>query len=92
MTTDDLSFLAELVAATTAACRVAPGGEAVPGVRNELGYSVYRPVGRGCYPAIWVQDFTMIFSGGEVSDADGLNHLRLFLGRQNGPADIKSQA
>lgn len=85
MTTDDLSFLAELVAATTAACRVPPGGEAVPGVRNELGYSVYCPGGRGCYPAIWVQDFTMIFNGGYVSDADGLNHLRLFLGCQNGP-------
>jgi len=34
-----------------------------------------------------VQDFTMIFHGGYVSDSDGLRHLRLFLSCQNGQTD-----
>ncbi|MDZ4199171.1 MAG: hypothetical protein U1E27_07795 [Kiritimatiellia bacterium] len=80
----DHKFMAQLVRSVTDACRVPSGEEVRPGVSNELAFTVVRPAGKAGYPAIWVQDFTMIFSGGHLSHNEGLNHLRLFLQCQNG--------
>jgi hypothetical protein len=54
--------------------------------KSPLPFTAVRPGGRSCYPAIWVQDFTMIFHGGFLSEREGLNHLRLFLQCQNAEA------
>jgi hypothetical protein len=86
MQNDPMHFLGRLAERTTDACRVAPGAEAVPGIVNRLPFTAVRPGGRSCYPAIWVQDFTMIFHGGFLSEPEGLNHLRLFLQCQNAEA------
>lgn len=80
----DAEFLRELAEATTRACRVEPGMEAAPGTVNRLPHPVVLPGSRGCYPAVWIQDFTMIFHGGCLDNEVGLNHLRLVLGCQNG--------
>jgi len=66
------------------ACRVPPGKVLPNGARNELSFTAIRPGGRNCYPAIWVQDFTMIFASGFVTVQDGLDHLELILRCQNG--------
>ena len=83
MKKEDLQWLAKFTEATVDACRVAPGGTAAKGVVNQLPFTAVRPGGRDCYPAIWVQDFTMIFSSGFLQDAEGLDHLKLFLHCQN---------
>ena len=44
-------------------------------MENILDFDAILPGGGACYPAIWIQDFTMIFFGGAVSLADGLAHL-----------------
>ena len=81
---DGLDFLRQLAEATTRACRVEPGMEAAPRSVNQLPHPAVLPGARGCYPAVWTQDFTMIFCGGCLTNEDGLNHLRLILGCQNG--------
>lgn len=82
----DLSFLKTLVAATTNACRM-PAGVILPDrPRNDLPFTVIQPGGHDGYPAVWIQDFTMIFSGGSVTLEEGQAHLRLILQCQNSPA------
>lgn len=94
MKQDDMEFLRQLTDATTDACRVLPGMEAAPGTINQLPFTATRPGGRDCYPAIWVQDFTMIFYGGFLTGEEGMNHLKLFLQCQNSekPRDLQNGA
>ncbi len=94
---DDFRFLETLTQLTVDACRVTSGVEIdidKVGRRNILPFDVIRPGGRDCYPAIWVQDFTMIFASKFVSHQNGLDHLKLILRCQNGPEPrpIKNQA
>jgi hypothetical protein len=89
MTSNDMDFLGRLAEATTGACRVEPGMEAAPGTVNQLPFPAVLPGSRGCYPAVWIQDFTMIFSAGFLANEVGLIHLRLMLGCQNSAAPRK---
>jgi hypothetical protein len=79
---NDFDFFKELTRDSVEACRVAPGRTAADKL-NKLGFNAYRPGGRDCYPAIWIQDFTMIYASGFVSRKDGLSHLQLILECQN---------
>ncbi len=87
---DDVQFLAGLTKATIDSARVEPlremvgvqDGTPIP-VRNTLGFAAIRPAGLKAYPAIWVQDFTMGYSSGFVSVAEGFSHLRLIASLQN---------
>jgi hypothetical protein len=54
---------------------------------NGLGFDAIRPGGRDCYPAIWVQDFTMSYSSGLIGPATGQAHLELFARTQQGPRE-----
>ena len=87
---DSHEFLEELTISTVNACRVEAGN----GSKNALPFTAIFPGGRGCYPAIWIQDFTMIFASGLVSEQEGLEHLRLILRCQNGESarHLKSNA
>jgi hypothetical protein len=88
---EDRTFLRGLAGAAIAAASVAPRSSATDkhgrpiGRPNTLGFAAIRPGGRACYPAIWVQDFTMTYACGLVPRETGLSHLRCILGRQNGP-------
>ena len=53
---------------------------------NRLGFDAVRPGGRDCYPAIWIQDFTMSYSSGLIPPMLGQRHLELIAATQNGPA------
>ena len=96
----DLGFLAEITSAAVEASRVYPGQKTVSyrnqpgGESNSLGFTLIRPGGRECYPAVWTQDFAMAFSSGFITPEEGLNHLRLIAERQNGPEErrLKSGA
>ena len=87
---DDVRFFAELTRATIESARVYPDqetvgeheGQAIP-VKNILGFTAIRPAGLKAYPAIWVQDFTMGFYSGFMSEEEGLGHLRLIASLQN---------
>jgi hypothetical protein len=79
ITPDTSAFLTSLAKATVEACAVAPGTGG-----NTLPFAAICPGGRGCYPAIWIQDFTMIYSSGLVPREEGLAHFRLMLQCQNG--------
>lgn len=83
MRDNDIEWLAGFTSAAVDACKVEPGCKAKGNVLNELPFTVVRPGGRECYPAIWVQDFTMIFSSGFLTRQEGEQHLRLFLACQN---------
>jgi len=83
----DLEFFAELTRATVHACRVEPG-EKAGDKTNLLDFSAICPGGRGCYPAVWIQDFTMIYASGFVPFPEGLSHLKLILACQNGDEPV----
>jgi len=41
------------------------------------GYTLIRPGGRACYPAVWTQDFAVTLATGFVTSEEMWNHLRL---------------
>jgi hypothetical protein len=96
----DLNFLAEITSAAIEAARVRPGQRTLSqrnraeGETNSRGFTLIRPGGRDCYPAVWPEDFTFAFATGFVTAEEGLNHLRLIAERQNGPEErrLKSGA
>ncbi len=51
---------------------------------NHLPFVPVKPAGLKAYPAIWIQDFTMIFAAGFLPPECGLDHLRLILQTQHG--------
>lgn len=69
--------------------RPAQSGFSTPA--NRLGFDAVRPGGRDCYPAIWVQDFTMSYSSGLIAPFLGQRHLELFAATQNGPVERRLQ-
>tara|TARA_Y100001933_G_C19014791_1_gene570856 strand:+ start:5243 stop:6520 length:1278 start_codon:yes stop_codon:yes gene_type:complete len=81
----DKLYFSQLTEATCLACHQS---QATPQVRdahpNLLDFDPVKPGGLKSYPAIWTQDFTMIFASGFISDAVALEHLRIILKTQNG--------
>ncbi len=85
-----MRFLAGLTEATIEASRVRPGEQvdsAFPA--NSLGYTLIRPGGRTCYPAMWTQDFAVTLATGFVTPEEMWNHLRLVAAGQSGPKERK---
>jgi hypothetical protein len=93
MTTDQQTFLRDLALAAIASATIPAGaryaGKLPPQAGfttpvNRLGFDAVRPGGRDCYPAIWIQDFTMSYSSGLIAPAIGQSHLELIAATQNG--------
>lgn len=90
MSRDDAEFFAGLARDVSNACRFSSLPEEVRrGSPNHLPFDPVKPAGLKAYPSVWVQDFTMIFSAGFLPDELGLEHFRLILGAQQGPAEWK---
>ncbi len=96
MTADQRAFLADLARAAIASATIPAGGSYAGELppqggfvdrHNRLGFDLVRPGGRDCYPALWIQDFTMTYSCGLVSPAVGQQHLKCIASRQNGPLE-----
>ena len=92
---ENLTYLRALTARVTDACKIKAGtpviSDAAPlagtqTMENVLSFDAYLPSGFASYPAIGVQDYTMIFFGGAVPLENGFDHLRLFVGCQNDTA------
>ncbi|XHR31076.1 MAG: hypothetical protein ACFUZC_11060 [Chthoniobacteraceae bacterium] len=98
---DSMEFLAGFTAAAIEASRVYPGQRpqkknpvgkepgsqqpSIPG--NCMDYTLIRPGGRKCYPAVWTQDFSMTLGTGFVTPEEAHHHLRLIAKAQNGPEE-----
>lgn len=90
---EETAFLRGVASAAVDSATIDPGesaraksGEPI-GLPNGLDFPAIRPGGRACYPAIWVQDFTMTFACGLVPMGTGRAHLRCIAGCQNGAED-----
>jgi hypothetical protein len=94
MNPEDMSFLRDLTlaairsatlpAAATFMGKIPPNSGFTSPV-NRLGFDAVRPGGRDCYPAIWIQDFTMSYSSGLIPPVLGQRHLECIAATQNGP-------
>lgn len=91
LSAESISYLEDLTKASIEASRVRPNQIVdapelaqfdLPG--NTLGYTLIRPGGRACYPAVWTQDFSMTLATGFVSIEEAIDHLRLVAQTQNG--------
>ncbi len=80
LSSEELSFLRGVAKETLKSCVVEPGAVS-SGKTNTLGFRAITP---GGYPAIWIQDFTIIYSSGLIPREDGIRHLKLILEKQNG--------
>ncbi len=82
---EDAAFFAGFVRDVSNACRYSAMTAELRGkTPNALAFDPVKPGGLKSYPAVWVQDFTMIFSAGFLPPECGLDHLRLILKTQNG--------
>ncbi len=91
---ESLEFLHELTRDVVAASRVRPGEKVGDSPANSTRFTLIRPGGRACYPAMWIRDFSMALDSGFISPEETANHLRLIAEKQNGPAErhLKSGA
>lgn len=84
----DIAFFSEFTRAVCAACQYS---SSTPEIKEKypctLPFDPVKPGGVNAYPGVWTQDFTMIFAAGFISPENGLAHLRLILGGQNGPTE-----
>ena len=85
MSAEDNKFFTDFVRDVSNACRYsAMTVELRQKTPNALPFDPVKPGGLKSYPAVWVQDFTMVFSAGFLPPECGLDHLRLMLQTQNG--------
>ncbi len=85
---EDRVYFSEFTRAVTDACKLSNAAQAVKDKYPcNLAFDPIKPGGVNAYPAVWTQDFTMIFSAGFVEADVGLAHLRLILGVQNSEAE-----
>lgn len=90
MSAEDEIFFTNFVQDVSNACRYsAMSAELRQATPNQLPFDPVKPGGLKSYPAVWIQDFTMIFSAGFLSPECGLDHLRLILQTQNGEQEWK---
>ncbi|MFK5924922.1 MAG: hypothetical protein QM496_22305, partial [Verrucomicrobiota bacterium] len=80
VTPSELTFLRGVAKQTLKSC-VVESGAFSSDKKNTLGFRAITP---GGYPAIWVQDFAIIYSSGLIPREDGVRHLQLILEKQNG--------
>lgn len=82
---EDQAFFTDFVCDVSNACRYSKmSAELRQQTPNTLSFDPVKPGGLKSYPAVWIQDFTMIFSAGFLPPECGLDHLRLILQTQNG--------
>jgi hypothetical protein len=85
-----MRFLAGMTEAAIEASRVRPGDKVEAGLpANSLDYTLIRPGGRACYPAVWTQDYALTLATGFVTPEEMWNHLRLIAEAQNGSKERK---
>ena len=90
---EDRDFLTALTRDVTEACRYSQAAECLrDATPNQLAFDPVKPGGRKSYPAVWIQDFTMIFAGGFLPWTSGRDHLMLMLETQNGPEGRRLQS
>ena len=83
-----MNFLSGFTKAVIDAACVPPGEKVVDNFpANSLGFTVIRPGGRACYPAVWTQDFALALATGFVAWEEMWNHLQLVCEGQNGPQE-----
>jgi len=90
-----MEFFAEFTEASIEAARVQSGERINPDLPGNIsGYTLIRPGGRACYPAVWTQDFAITLATGFVTAEEIKNHLRLIAKAQNGEKErrLKSGA
>jgi len=82
---ESMRFFAGLSEAAIEAARVRPGGQVTPDFpANTTGFTLIRPGGRACYPAVWTQDFAIALATGFVTPQEMSDHLHLIANAQNG--------
>lgn len=82
----DKQYFRQLTEATCLACHHSQATQQVRDAHpNKLGFDPIKPGGFKSYPAIWTQDFTMIYASGFITHEHGMQHLRVILKTQNGP-------
>lgn len=78
-------FFADFTRDVTDACRYSCSQDHLgDGPKPRAGFDPVKPGGLKSYPAVWTQDFTMIFAAGFLPWEAGCDHLRLILNAQNG--------
>lgn len=83
---EEHTFFTDLTRDVTDACRLSQAPQEVQQRHPcRLPFDPVKPGGVQAYPAVWTQDFTMIYAAGFLSPETGLAHLRLILDTQNGP-------
>lgn len=91
----DRQYFSQLTEATCRACHQSQATQKVrDAYPNLLDFDPVKPGGFKSYPAIWTQDFTMIYASGFISHAIALEHLCVILKTQNGsqPRPMKTGA
>jgi hypothetical protein len=92
LSAEDLAFFKGLTQDVSAACHYSTATQDVKERHpNQLAFDPVKPGGLKSYPAVWTQDFTMIFAAGFMAPENGLEHLRLILRVQNGPDERRME-
>ena len=87
---DDEAYFTEFTSAVSDACHHSNSTQKIKDENpNKLDFDPVKPGGLKSYPAIWTQDFTMVYAAGFISYENGFKHLLQILKVQNGKDSIQ---